>query len=85
MLRPTDRLSYGHGSKIRHRSSVCPPSVSPASREHRRPSSKSGYRGSRDDLRARFVGIASLVLAVVVIWTPAPAPGLHASHPMGGM
>jgi predicted metal-binding membrane protein len=34
---------------------------------------------------ARVVGIAALVLAVVVIWAPALAPGLHASHPMGGM
>jgi len=34
---------------------------------------------------ARLVGIAALVLAVLVIWEPALAPGLHASHPMGGM
>ncbi|MGP0003258.1 MAG: DUF2182 domain-containing protein [Acidimicrobiales bacterium] len=34
---------------------------------------------------ARLVGVAALVLAVVVIWVPALAPGLRASHPMGGM
>ena len=42
-------------------------------------------RNARGQGFARLVGVASLILAVVVIWTPSLAPGLHASHPMGGM
>jgi predicted metal-binding membrane protein len=42
-------------------------------------------RTARGQGFARLVGVAALALAAAVIWAPGLAPGLHASHPMGGM
>jgi small multidrug resistance family-3 protein len=44
-----------------------------------------GWQGVREHRGLAFVGASVLALAVVVIWVPTLAPGLHQTSTMMGM